>query len=115
MSVHFVLIFCFRWRGDNLFFPFENVHLLYSSGKSHSGTNQQNALLLKAIFGELQERRDDCGKMKEAIDRLEVCFLFFQSNLNSLPPLILDITFSVSFLRSERSKRFSGCVAGIGE
>ncbi|XP_031622045.1 transmembrane and coiled-coil domains protein 2 [Contarinia nasturtii] len=42
------------------------------SGKSHSGTNnQQDAFLLKAILTELQERQDDCAKMKEAIERLE--------------------------------------------
>lgn len=55
--------------------------------------------------------------MKEAIDRLEVCFFFFLSNFNYCRHSFrtLFITFSVSFLRSERSKRFSGCVAGIGE
>lgn len=43
-----------------------------SSGKSQSGTNQQD-FLLKAILTELQERQEDYAKLKEAIDRLEVC------------------------------------------
>lgn len=48
--------------------------LFFSSGKSHSGTNQPDPFLLKAILSELQERQEDCGKMKEAIERLEVRF-----------------------------------------
>ena len=45
---------------------------LSRSGKSHPGTNQQNSVFLKAIFVELQERREDCIKLKERLERLEV-------------------------------------------
>lgn len=40
------------------------------SGKSQSGTNQQD-FLLKAILTEMQERQEDYTKLKEAIERLE--------------------------------------------
>lgn len=55
----------------------QNLHSIFSSGKSHSGTtNQQDAFLLKAILTEMTERQEECAKMKEAIDRLEVCTAF---------------------------------------
>ncbi|XP_055319717.1 transmembrane and coiled-coil domains protein 2 isoform X2 [Sitodiplosis mosellana] len=42
------------------------------SGKSHSGTtNQQDAFLLKAILTEMTDRQEECAKMKEAIERLQ--------------------------------------------
>lgn len=51
------------------------LHSIFSSGKSHSGTtNQQDAFLLKAILTEMTDRQEECAKMKEAIERLEVCF-----------------------------------------
>lgn len=50
-----------------------------SSGKSQSGTNQQD-FLLKAILTEMQERQEDYTKLKEAIERLEVC----TTNISSL-------------------------------
>lgn len=43
-----------------------------SSGKSHPGGNQQHALFLKTIFAELQERREDCTKLKEKLERYDV-------------------------------------------
>lgn len=48
------------------------------SGKSQPETNQQNAVFLKAIFAELQERREDCVKLKEKLERLEAIQKDFQ-------------------------------------
>lgn len=42
-----------------------------SSGKSQPGINQYSAIL-KAILAELQERREDCDKVREKLERLEV-------------------------------------------
>lgn len=84
-----------------------------SSGKSHSG-NQQDAFLLKAILAELQERQEDCVKLKEAVDRLEVClrtqpiFIFNTFQL----AFYLTTNLFVCFIRSsiECSKGISRCV-----
>lgn len=43
-----------------------------SSGKSQPGINQYSAIL-KAILAELQERREDCDKVRGKLERLEVC------------------------------------------
>lgn len=58
------------------------VSLSNSSGKSHPGVNQQNALFLKAIFAELQERRDDCVKLKEKLERYDVSCEMVYRNAN---------------------------------
>lgn len=49
-----------------------------SSGKSHSGHNRENELLLKAVFTALQERKEDCAKMKETLERLDSAQKDFQ-------------------------------------
>lgn len=45
--------------------------VIRSSGKSQPGINQYSAIL-KAILAELQERREDCDKVREKLERLEV-------------------------------------------
>lgn len=52
-------------------------HLVCSSGKSQPGINQYSAIL-KAILAELQERREDCDKLREKLERLEVSGGFAQ-------------------------------------
>lgn len=52
--------------------------MIRRSGKSHPETNPQNSLFLKAIFAELQERREDCTKLKEKLERLEAVQKEFQ-------------------------------------
>lgn len=49
-----------------------------SSGKSHSGHNRENELLLKAVCAALQERKEDCAKMKETLERLDSAQKDFQ-------------------------------------
>lgn len=50
----------------------------HRSGKSQPETNQQTSVFLKAIFAELQERREDCVKLKEKLERLEAVQKDFQ-------------------------------------
>lgn len=95
----------------------------FSSGKSHSGANQQDVSLLKAILTELQERQEDCAKLKEAVERLEVCccyFLFVHSaNWNNIFPNLLKNKwikwFGFYFHFSECSKRIPRCVTWTGK
>lgn len=51
-----------------------------SSGKSQPAINQYSAIL-KAILAELQERREDCDKVREKLERLEVSVLVIDSIL----------------------------------
>lgn len=50
------------------------------SGKSHSGTNQQNLVYFNSIFSELQERREDCIKLKERLEVLMCAFVEFSAH-----------------------------------
>lgn len=59
----------------NKTFEFFNYH---RSGKSHPETNQKTAEFLETIFNELRERREDCVKLKEKIERLETIHKDFQ-------------------------------------
>lgn len=94
-------------------------HSIFRSGKSHSGTNQQDAFLLKAILTELQERHEDCVKLKEAVGRLEVGlpFLFllvvllFVFLLFSTYILLIYLWFILNSFQLECSKRFPRCFA----
>lgn len=51
-----------------------------SSGKSQPAINQYSAIL-KAILAELQERREDCDKVRGKLERLEVSVLVIDSML----------------------------------
>ncbi|XP_037034279.1 transmembrane and coiled-coil domains protein 2-like isoform X3 [Bradysia coprophila] len=53
------------------------------SGKSQPGINQYSAIL-KAILAELQERREDCDKLREKLERLEGVHKDFQDVTNAL-------------------------------
>lgn len=46
-----------------------------SSGKSQSGASQYH-IVLKTLLTELAERKDECEKLKERVDRLEVSYCF---------------------------------------
>lgn len=45
--------------------------LIFRSGKSQPAISQYS-VIIKAILADLQERREDCDKLREKIDRLEV-------------------------------------------
>ena len=46
--------------------------LIFSSGKSQPEVLTQYSVVLKAILSDLQERREDCDKLREKLERLEV-------------------------------------------
>lgn len=50
-----------------------NCFFCNRSGKNHAPAEQY----LKTIIAEIQERREDCDKLRERLERLEVSKTFF--------------------------------------
>jgi hypothetical protein len=54
------------------------------SGSNPATNHHHNQVNIKSILAELQERKEDCEKHKEKLERLEVCFvcLFWHPGAN---------------------------------